>query len=662
MNTSAQQNDPVNVLVVDDRAENRLALRAILSSQNYRILEASCETEALRHLLQAECAVILLDVVMPGVDGFELALLIKEHERMATVPIIFLTAEAVDSGFVDRAYDVGAADYLIKPLMPKMVKAKVAVFAELYRQRQHIKKQSELLVEAERRQGEARYGELQLASTRRYRNLAESVPHIVWTAQADGRIDYYNRGWFEYTGATVDGVAETWLTTMHPDDLASCEADWQRSLKDSKPFEALCRLRRHDGSYRWHLGRALPERGSDGELLSWLGTFTDVDEQTRLQSTLVEFKGMLDTALDAVLIFDADTGAVEYANDGAGLLFGYPLDELMAAHAATMIPRFASDNLQAMLDAHADRKAAMETSCLRKDGENIQMELSLQLVVGHRNRVIAIARDITDRKQAEAMREFLYQKALSAVEIRDEFLSIASHELRTPLTSLSLQAELLERQLSREGTAEGSRKCELTGLLRRQIGKLARLFDELLDVSRLSSGQFRICPEPLDMATIADEIINRYADDAEKAGSCVTLDIAGPVGGHWDAVRIEQVLTNLLTNAIKFGAGKPIEVSVRKKEDTAYLTVRDYGVGVPLEAQERIFDRFGRAKSASSYAGLGLGLYITKQIVEAHGGTISLTSEGHKGTVFTVSLPLSPPTVGLPENTSDNEMPNLDIA
>ena len=137
MNRSAQQNDPVNVLVVDDRAENRLALRAILSSQDYRILEASCEVEALRHLLQADCAVILLDVVMPGMDGFELALLIKEHERMATVPIIFLTAEAVDSGFVDRAYDVGAADYLIKPLMPKMVKAKVAVFAELYRQRQH---------------------------------------------------------------------------------------------------------------------------------------------------------------------------------------------------------------------------------------------------------------------------------------------------------------------------------------------------------------------------------------------------------------------------------------------------------------------------------------------------------------------------------------------
>ncbi len=213
------ENAPVNVLVVDDRAENRLALRAILDSPDYRILEASCEQEALRHLLHTECAVILLDVIMPRVDGFELATLIKEYERTASVPIIFLTAEAMDPAFIEKAYDVGAADYLIKPLMPKMVRAKVAVFTELYRQRQRIRQQSELLVEAERRQSEARYGELQLASERRYRNLAESVPHMVWTASNDGRTEYFNRGWFEYTGAPADSVARELARRLAPGGL-----------------------------------------------------------------------------------------------------------------------------------------------------------------------------------------------------------------------------------------------------------------------------------------------------------------------------------------------------------------------------------------------------------------------------------------------------------
>ncbi|WP_084166500.1 hybrid sensor histidine kinase/response regulator [Stutzerimonas azotifigens] len=652
------ENAPVNVLVVDDRAENRLALRAILDSPDYRILEASCEQEALRHLLHTECAVILLDVIMPRVDGFELATLIKEYERTASVPIIFLTAEAMDPAFIEKAYDVGAADYLIKPLMPKMVRAKVAVFTELYRQRQRIRQQSELLVEAERRQSEARYGELQLASERRYRNLAESVPHMVWTASNDGRTEYFNRGWFEYTGAPADRVADTWLDALHPEDWGTCGADWDFSLKTGRPLEVLCRLRRHDGSYRWHLGRALPERDASGELLSWLGTFTDVDEQTRLQSTLAEFKDVLDTTLDAVLIFSADSGTVEYANDGAGLLLGYSPDELLGHPVAQLIPRFRDEDLRAMLAPQAARKAAVEASCLRQNGESVQVELSLQLVEGHRPRIIATARDITDRKQAEAMQQFLYQKALSDVEARDEFLSIAAHELRTPLTSLSLQAELLERQLAKEGGAEGGRKGELTGMLRRQISRLVRLLDELLDVSRISGGQFRISPEPLNLSEIAGELVQRHARDAEKAGTPISLHVAGDVCGHWDALRVEQVFTNLLSNAIKFGAGKPIEVSVWEEDGMAHLLVRDHGVGVPAEARERIFQRFERARSASAYAGLGLGLYITRQIVELHGGAIELLADVPQGAAFSVSLPLTPPASRTPENQVCEALPD----
>jgi PAS domain S-box-containing protein len=637
---SLQESDPINILVVDDRAENRLALKAILSTPEYRILEASCEKEALRHLLHNECAVILLDVVMPGVDGFELAALIKEHERMASVPIIFLTAEAVNAGFVDRAYDVGAADYLIKPLMPKMVRAKVAVFAELYRQRGHIKRQAELLLTSERKQSEARYGELQAKSERRYRDLAESVPHIVWSAREDGRVDYFNRRWYEYTGSSPSESAGSWLSRVHPDDQLECQAKWERALAAGTPFEAVVRLRRPDGSYRWQLGRALPESGASGEPLAWRGTFTDVDEQKQLERTLANFKAMLDAVSNAVLIFDAHSGAVEYANLGATDLFGYTFEELERLSPAAVIPHLKEVGPpRDWLARQAGGQAVLDTRCRTKNGAEVPVDLFVQLIEGDQAQIIAIARDITSRKQGEALREKQYQQALDDVQARDEFLSIASHELRTPLTSLSLQVEIMERQLL-GGTAAGNGlNAEFTDILRRQVRRLVRLIEELLDVSRVSGGQFRIDPQPLNLAATAREVIERYAQNAVEAGCAVRLTAPDAIQGCWDPTRMEQVFTNLLTNALKFGTGKPVDVALTVVDDNACFTVRDHGVGIPPEAQARVFERFGRAKEAASFAGLGLGLYITKQIVEAHGGTISVSSEAEQGAAFTVVLP-----------------------
>ena len=169
---------PVQILVVDDHPENRTALRAILSSRDYRIVEASSGAEALRRLLDEEFAVLLIDVVMPEMNGFELAAAIKERERTAAIPILFLTAQATDVDLVYRGYRVGAVDYLVKPLVPEMVRAKVAVFAELFRQRKRIEQQAALLLEAERNENEFRLIELQLASERRYRTLARGgSPH-----------------------------------------------------------------------------------------------------------------------------------------------------------------------------------------------------------------------------------------------------------------------------------------------------------------------------------------------------------------------------------------------------------------------------------------------------------------------------------------------------
>lgn len=639
---------PINVLVVDDHAENRLALRAILSSPEYRIFEAGSEKEALRHLLTEDFAVILLDVVMPGVDGFELAGLIKQRERSAAIPIIFLTAQAIDASLIRQAYQVGAADYLIKPLLPEVVRAKVAVFAELYRQRKRIEAQARLLLEAERKESQGRLVELRLASDRRYRQLAEAVPHIVWTAQADVQVDYFNRRWHEFTGLGLAASQGSWLAAVHPEDRPACARAWREALEGAEAFEVECRLRRgQDGEYGWYLCRALPERGVTGEVLSWLGTFTDIDDQKRVQAVLAELKGMLDAVMDAVLIFDARSGRMVYVNHGASAMLGYGHDELMALEPLDLMPDLAHEDLGSLLAPLADGRATFETRYRCKDGSAVDVELALQQVDSQEGRIIAIARDISERKQSEEMRDYLYRKALDAVQARDEFLSIASHELRTPLTSLHLQVESLQRVIRRGGERGQELATELVAskleVAARQVTRLIRLIDELLDVSRITTGQFRIEVEPMDLAAMARDVATRFADDARKADCPVKVQVGeAPVLGRWDRVRLEQVVTNLFTNALKFGAGKPVDIELEADAETARLTVRDHGIGIPPEAQGKIFERFERAPSARGFGGLGLGLYIAQRIVAAHGGRIALHSEAGKGAAFTVVLPLEP--------------------
>lgn len=235
----------------------------------------------------------------------------------------------------------------------------------------------------------------------------------------------------------------------------------------------------------------------------------------------------------------------------------------------------------------------------------------------------------------------LYEQARNAIIIRDDFLSIASHELRTPCTSLRLGIEALLRHsrqeaISRLSPAFLERMLVTTD---RQSKHLLYLIDRLLDVSRFDSGQLDLNCEETDLSAIAFESVSELREEAARAGSEVSVYADNKVQGIWDRTRITQVCTNLLTNAIKYGAGKPIALRVWSEGQAAMLSVQDHGIGIPPEQQIRVFRRFERAVSHRHYGGLGLGLYICRQIVEAHGGTIALESNDRVGTIFTVKLP-----------------------
>lgn len=645
------QNDPlapVNVLVVDDVPENCTALQSVLSTLDCRVVIAGSGAEALRRLLVDEFAVLLIDVVMPGMNGFDLVAAIKERERTASVPIVFLTAEASDLALIYRGYGVGAVDYLVKPLVPEMVRAKVEVFTALFRQRKRIEQQAARLLEAERNESELRLVELRLANDRRYRRLTEAVPQIIWTARADGALDYFNRRWFEYTGVSVEG-ADSWLGFLFPEDKERCQRDWEKALSSTAMFQIECRLRRADGAYRWHLCRAVPEQNASGQTISWLGTFTDIEDQKRVQEVLLEFKGTLDAVFDAVLIFELNGFRPLYANQGAHLLLGYTEDELLQIHPVDFMVEYDHARFREILAPIRDgstERVAVETPCRRKDGREVPTEFSFQLVRIDGGHVVAIGRDITDRKLAELEREQLYGEAVAAVRARDEFLSVASHELRTPLSSLQLQLQLLAEppDVDTQREPPSSRIKGGLDVAARQVSRLSSLISELMDVTRISAGQLHLEIERTDLADVARDVVGRFRGDATKANCQVHLKADRPVIGQWDRLRMEQVVTNLLTNAFKFGAGKPVEITVTFAEPLARLVVSDHGVGIEPADAERIFQRFERTSSAERHAGLGLGLYITRQIVEAHGGEIRVESQPGRGSSFTVELPLEAQT------------------
>lgn len=255
---------------------------------------------------------------------------------------------------------------------------------------------------------------------------------------------------------------------------------------------------------------------------------------------------------------------------------------------------------------------------------------------------VRLAEDLAKRAATSLDNGLLYKEAQDAIRARDSFLSIASHELNTPLTSLSLNVQTLQRVLQQAGLDSLKQDTVNARLqaVQRQIRRLANLIHELLDVSRITAGKLRLEPEEVDLAGLARELTLRFSEEISRSGGELRLETPESVVGFWDRLRVEQILQNLLTNAIKYGRGLPIEVQVSVDAQWAQVVVRDQGIGIPPEDQVRLFQRFERLASERHFSGFGLGLWIVRQILDAMGGRIRLESEPGRGSVFTVELPL----------------------
>ena len=260
----------------------------------------------------------------------------------------------------------------------------------------------------------------------------------------------------------------------------------------------------------------------------------------------------------------------------------------------------------------------------------------------------AVERELVDadtrraRRAAEAERERLLAELRVALAVRDEFLIIASHELRTPLTAMRLQLDSLARGQAAAARAGGNGTADARKIARldSQLDRVTSMVDRLLDVTTLSSEPLRLVPAKLDLAQAVNAVVERSRDLLEDTGSVVSFETMDEVAGWWDPVRLDTIITNVLSNAIKFGPGKPIAVAVRRKGENATLSVRDQGIGMTPEERTSLFQKFARVAPKENYGGFGFGLWIVEQLVRAHGGTVTLQSEKGHGTTVTVALPI----------------------
>ena len=333
-----------------------------------------------------------------------------------------------------------------------------------------------------------------------------------------------------------------------------------------------------------------------------------------------------------------------------------PSMRAMRVRTPVLISNFSDENLgQVSLDAH-------HADLIRRLGPTSFLSLPLlargapmgALSLGyftsgkaHGPSEIALAHELAHRAALAVDAARLYEEAQLAIRQRDDFLSIAGHELKTPLTALSLQVQSMRRMLAREGgPADLPRARHSAEVVDRQVQRLSGLVHQLLDVSRLAAGRLALELEPVDLLEVAREVAARFADEQQRSGSAIDVGQGPPAIGRWDRQRLDQVITNLLTNAVRYGQGRPVAVVVEAGPGLVRLRVRDQGIGIALQDQKRIFERFERAAPLRNYGGVGLGLWIVHELVAALGGTVSVASEPGKGATFTVELPTSGPQTG----------------
>lgn len=468
-------------------------------------------------------------------------------------------------------------------------------------------------------------------SEEQFRELADSMPQIVWTARPDGYIDYYNKKWYDFTGLRHDvGGDESWEPILHPDDIGFCRDTWYNAVRTGQPYHIEYRFknRKKPGTYCWYLGKALPIRNSEGKIIKWYGSCTDINDQKEIEALLKDseekFRLMADSVPQQVWTA-AGNGALDYVNQRIINYFGKSSEEIIGEGWQQVIH---PDDLPTVLESWTHSLKTFEAYQVefRLRGKNNQYRWHLAratpfFIKDSEVKWFGTNTDIEEHKFSE-------QK-------KDEFISIASHELKTPITSLKGIVYILNQLLPLQ---EGSQEARLLLTMDNQLSKLTKLVGDLLDVNKIDGAHLQLNKEDFDFRELISETVESVQHISPK--HLLTIESNESVLYSGDKLRLEQVITNLLTNAVKYSPeGEKVIIRYDVSDENIIVSVQDFGIGIERENITKLFDRFYRVNNSLRFGGLGLGLYISANIIKAHNGNFWIESEVGKGSTFYFLLP-----------------------
>ncbi|MGE5608738.1 MAG: PAS domain S-box protein [Bacillota bacterium] len=487
------------------------------------------------------------------------------------------------------------------------------------------------------------------------RYIADLLPQIVWTARPDGGIMYLNRRWTAYAGSEIDGLEWSWLQLLPMGERRQMVAQWRRRILAGESFELECRLRRADGVYRRHRIRSDPLHGADGTLFKWFGTFTDIEDQKCAIEARLQLAAIVESCNDAIVGVTLE-GMIISWNAAAERVFGYTAAEMLGRHISQLVPADRGEEYPWLLEmaVSGENVAHHETMRVRRDGTLVDVSLTVSPIKDQQGQIIGISeilRDVTQQKRAQKELQLAKEAAEAASKAKDQFLAMLSHELRTPLTPVLAMVTGLRLQHPWPGKLR-----EELEIIQRSVELEARLIDDLLDLTDIMRGTLRLRREILDVHSILRAATELCA--GEIAGKSLELQIQAEAEGHHvegDPARLQQVFWSLIRNATKFTpAGGKIAIRTRNGqrpgsgdgEAGLIIEVADTGMGIAPELLPRVFDAFEQGRDANNqrFMGLGMGLPISKALLEMHGGQIYVTSDGPgRGAVFTIWLPCRQP-------------------
>lgn len=594
----------VNVLVVDDRPDNLLVMESILADLNQNLICATSAREALRFLLIEDVALILLDVQMPGLNGFEFAELIRERERTQHTPIIFVSANSVDEQYVFKGYSLGAVDYLTKPLQPEILKSKVLFFTKLFRQNEEIKRQKRLLERANVNLDSANT-DLEARVLARTTELEKANEKLA--AELEARKESEERLAIEHSITRIVAYADS-LENAAPEILRS-----------------FCEHMRASMSALWLLNPARTELDCKYIEITETSQALHRFKEASLAQHFRRDKGL------PGMVWEANA-PVSLANRFQGRKFPRAkYAQAAGLHYAVAFPIKIADEFHGVIEF-------FRHSPLLDDRRLIDMLDAIGSEIGQ----------FVQRKRIEAERESLLlrekalrQQAEKASRLKDEFLATVSHELRTPLNSILGWGQILNT-----GKLSPEEQQNALDTIYRNARSQSQLIDDLLDTSRLITGNLHLNLSPTEVVPTIDAAIEVVRPAAEAKSITIETRFTSDVGTiTCDTQRLQQMVWNLLTNAVKFTPDNGrIEVGYERIDHGVRLVVSDTGHGISPEFLPLVFDRFRQADSSSTRAhhGLGLGLAIVRHLAELHGGEVAVTSEGlGKGSTFSIVLPIT---------------------